>query len=326
MHLNLPQPEIWERVNDEIQSALKVSAPVRVRCFRDMSSALFEIAQGTAQFLSHKKSVGFITGQAPAFEFLLPFFYKEAFNVQKLNHLQASALQTWVNDLKKDTTFVVYCEDHPITGEVFAFCDDLDQMLNDKKIFSIRISHANHYHRAIEIKPFTIRICDYGNELAIALCGDRFRSPPVVAPWQYWDKQDTLQKLALQSSRNKEQRKLIVAFESEASIAGYAWFKNGEGRVYDRALVSFPDVSAEAVRAKILSALGKEKAATEVMTTNLCFHNSVGLYEQWWEPRPSSDALRGLLLIDPALLSAKDFAKVVISAYEEIKSLQSWTA
>jgi hypothetical protein len=333
MKLDLPQPEIWERLNDAIKKSLFFSEDEQIRVFSDLSSAVFEIAQGTAQFLSHKKAMASVKGQTPAFEFLLPYFYKEAYEVQQISHLafqEPEKLKDWVTALKRETCFVIYAEDNPITGEIFPFADELDRLLNERKIYSFRISHAQHFFQALEIKPYTTRICAFAPDLAIAICGDRFRSPALVAPRQQWDAQHTLRQLETCRAQAQQDRDLILTFEKEISAVASAtpWFKTQTSRIWDRSAIVFSEVSAEPLLRTIFAKIGltDEQGWQKMDTTNLCRQGSVRLYQSWWEPLPSDDALSSLVLFSVGLLRTKDFAKLVLSSYEEIKSQQSWTA
>jgi hypothetical protein len=88
----------------------------------------------------------------------------------------------------------------------------------------------------------------------------------------------------------------------------------------------FPDVSAEALAHSLFRKLGLSDAegGQKLATTNMCHWSAIRMFRHWWEPCPSQEELRGLLIFGPELLNTKDFAKLVISSYEEIKAQQSW--
>ena len=117
MKLDLFPLETWETLNSTIKTAWNVPEDVSVRTFSNLPTAVYEVAQGTAQFLSHKRSLAVIKGQSFVFQPLLPYFYKEAYQIQILGHQSLPDVKIWVEALKKDTLFVVFCEDHPVTGE-----------------------------------------------------------------------------------------------------------------------------------------------------------------------------------------------------------------
>ncbi|HEY8270180.1 MAG TPA: hypothetical protein VIG33_04780, partial [Pseudobdellovibrionaceae bacterium] len=144
MKLALIPLEEWERLNDQLKIDFSLPAGNSARIYKGMAHAVFETAQGTAQFFSHKRSLGVVKGQTSYFDSLLPYFYKEVFSVQAMSHLAVVDPEVWVNSLKKDTSFVLFSEDHPVTGELYDY-DHLDELLNEKKIFAFRISHFRHF-------------------------------------------------------------------------------------------------------------------------------------------------------------------------------------
>src|SRR5437868_6339989 len=155
MKLALVPLEEWEKLNDQLKIQFSLPAENSVKIYKGMAHAVFETAQGTAQFLSHKRSLGVVKGQTPYFDSLLPYFYKEVFGVQAISHLALTDPEVWVNSLKKDTIFVLLAEDHPVTGELYNY-DRLDELLNEKKIFSFRISHFRHFYEKVPLRPFFV--------------------------------------------------------------------------------------------------------------------------------------------------------------------------
>ncbi len=330
MKLDLILAEKWEQVNDAVKKKLNLPAPLQVRVFKDLSTGLFELIQGTAQFLTHKKSASFIKGQTPAFEFLLPFFYKEAYQVQQVSYLQLGELKAWVQALNVDTAFVAFAEDHPITGELYSFCDELDGFLNERRIYSIRVSHSRFRSEDLKVRPFSVRVCSWEKSLAVAVCGERFRSPVLVSPRQPWDEVEVLSSLETSLNLKTGDRHQLEQFEQDIKRAvpsAQIWFAEGASRSLDRSVLSFPDVSAELLLEKIWTSFNwSSREGNElVTTTNMCHWQALGLYKTWWEPLPTAELLRGMLILSHQTLAVKDFAKILVSSYEEIKALQNWS-
>lgn len=329
MKLDLPIAEQWENLNDFCRDKLSIQAPQRVRVYKDISSAIFEIAQGTAQFFAHKKSVAFLKGQTPIYEFLLPYFYKESFQVQNMDYHTIHNIKEWVDGLNKDTSFVVFAEDHPVTGEVYTYCDELDRLLNEKKIYSFRISHNRFRYEALEIRPYSVQIRSYTNDLCIAICGERFRSPTLLAHRQNWNVESMQSLVSQQMNFSIQQNSVLVEnFENEIhqKTGAVRLFQPGSHRLFDRAVLAFCDVSAEALAVLLFKKMNIDVTSgwQLVETTNMCRWNSLRMY-QWWSPMPANNVLRGLLIFNSEVLSRKDFANVLISSYEEIKAQQEWS-
>lgn len=321
MKLDLFPLETWETLNSTIKNQWSVASDVSVRVYSDLPAAVYEVAQGTAQFLSHKRSLAFIKGQTFAIQPLLPYFYKEAYQIQILSHQGLADMKTWVENLKKDTLFVLFCEDHPVTGEKYPW-QEMDALLNEKRIFSVRISHNSHFVEEQEILPYSIRICSYSQKMAVAFCGNKFKSPPLIAPAGYWGS-DELKKEVLSLERKKQDdKKLVTQFETNLP-EGFHRFINHEQRVYDRAVIYSKDVNGEAVQQYISTALNLPMnapgAEALIETTSLCRWGGTKGFDDWWEPVPDKNTLRGLLVIDVKLLKNPELTAELKKALDQCR-------
>ncbi|MNL69432.1 hypothetical protein D3C87_1942900 [compost metagenome] len=85
-------------------------------------------------------------------------------------------------------------------------------------------------------------------------------------------------------------------------------------------------MSGDALAKKVFEKLGipAVEGWRQLETPNQCHWNAVRMFKSWWQPEPSIEDLRGMLVIGVPLLETKDFAKHLISSYEELKALQSW--
>jgi hypothetical protein len=327
MLIDVAHPDKWDELNDELRSFLNLSAKVRARAFYGISQAVFEISQSTAHFMSHKKAMGVVKGQTPLFESLLPYYYKETYKVQVASFQDLLNPTEWVQQLEKDTCFVLLSEDHPVTGETYPFVEELDKLLNEKRIFVFRVSHHRHFYEGIELKPYTVRLCSYGAQAAVALLGERFRSPSLSTQGLNWDKEAFIKSLIEARDGRAQNRLEVEKFEKQITAPARAWFSaNNENRIYDRAVAVFNDVNGEALAQKVFEKLGipVQEGWRQMDTPNQCHWNAVRMFKTWWQPEPTTEDLRGMMIISLSLLETKDFAKTLISSYEEIKALQSW--
>src|SRR4051812_11937418 len=100
MRVDLPPFEAWDDLNLAVANELKLGEEITLRCYPGLAAGVFEMAQGTAQFYSHKRSIALIPGQTPYFQMVLPYFYKEGYEVQIKP--ENSSLKEWSDGLKKD--------------------------------------------------------------------------------------------------------------------------------------------------------------------------------------------------------------------------------
>lgn len=321
MKVTLTPNEGWENLNAEVKKTLALPDGVEPRAYLGLSSAIYEITMGTAQFYSHKRSLGFISGRTPHYQGLLPYFYKEGYHIQFKE--EETPEKEWVDSLKKDTNLVISCEDHPVTGELYDV-ENLDLILNEKKIFHLRISHHAHLTRAIENRPYTARICSYNPQVAVAVMGQKFKSPPLMAPGLHWEVSAFMTQLNKVRESAKENADLIKNFESKLPAGFQAYFQH-DRRLFDRSLIFADDMGGEALQQFLATQLNVrlEKPGWEdrIETTHLCRWGGTRNYEVWWTPRPPDNVLRGMVILGLEVISHPEISVVLEKSLRECRIL-----
>lgn len=317
MFIDLSSFAAWDDLNEKVQITLGISE--RVQCFGSSRQALYEITQSLTQFMTHKRAIGMITGLSPAFHEHLPYYMREGVEIQKSSYKSSIPLKEWVEALKKDTNFVVFAADHPVTGEVFEQADELEMLLNNKRIFAIRVFHRPRILEDNQCGAYSVHIHAYKNSCALAVLGNRYRAPHLAAHLQNWDPKNFVH---LQVLTRVADQKTVELFEAQfldnVFIKGTAHSRN-----FDRAILVFPDVNADALFAKLKKHL-PESLHEGLLTTSSCDLGNLKLFKNWWEPAPSEEVLRGLCIFSLDVLNTKDFANTLKTSYEELKSEQSW--
>jgi len=329
MRVDLLPPEKWEDLNGTIHQFLKLSETVSVRTYKGLAHAAYEIAISAAQFFSHKRSIGLVKGNSPAFGGVMPILYKEGYQVQLLKAQDISAPQIWVEALKKDTNFVLFASDHPVTGEISNW-RELDRLVNEKKMQTIRVSHTDWLHdissgavASLEPAANSATILSVTPDLALAICGAKFRAPPLIAPNLYWEPAAVHKDLKAVIEQYQENKAAILAFEKDLPQNWQAFFQH-ESRLFDRAVIYNPTVNSEAIAHELSERLKLSLPApgfsTPVEAGNLCRWGGVGLYDDWWESKPRADILRGLLLIScNQILAQKSLGKTIDQSSEAVR-------
>lgn len=316
--------EAWDSMNEKVQKFLQVSPDHQLRCYPGVSAAAYEVAMGSTQFYSHKRSVGVISGHTHVFQSVLPYLYKEGYQVQFLEPHQNKSKEdalAWVDSLKKDTNFVFLAEDHPITGEYFDW-DQIDERLNEKKIYSVRISHHRHFYQPSQIRPYSVQVRSYGPDVAIAILGNKFKAPPLVTQSLSWKKDAFFEGLQFALRHQKEDKKLILDFEKDLP-KDFQPFFNHDRRSFDRSVFYTTEINGDVLRQFLLSQVKtsqKEPGWEEnVETTCLCRWGGTKSYEDWWAPRPSDDILRGMIMIGVDFLAKTDVRAILELALEQCR-------
>jgi hypothetical protein len=327
MLIDVVRTESWEELNDELKHNLKLESSVRLRSYYGLGQAVYEISQGSAHFMSHKKAIGVVTGQTGVFDCHLPFYYKEAYVIQAIKHFDMTNVRDWVESLKKDTNFVIFSEDHPVTGQRYSFVEELDIELNKKRIGSYRISHANHFYSPIEIRPYSVRICSVNPTAAIALLGERYKAPPLTVQNMDWNILAFKQSMFEETHSKRQNQSAVLNLEKQISTIGHSLLGSNQNRLFDRAVCVFSDVNATALANTIMSKIGwsSTEGWKKLATTNLCYWSTLRLFNQWWLPAPSVNELRGLLVFGVEAVENDQISEIIFESHQELLEQQSWS-
>lgn len=318
MLIPLQAPEIWDKINDRLTGILNYPKENAIRSYPNLYCAVDEVTTQLASFLSHKKAFTWVKGLSPLFEGSLAGFLRDGFQIQnvdwKVHEQFGQQPEAWVEALPKDTLFVLGFEDHAVTGKKVNL-DLFEEALNNKKIFFIRASHFQLPDPTRVLKPLTVWIGPSGfGSMATVVCGSRFRAPEKIMPYHPWK---------IPSFENRqlliENSPAVQSFENQFSE--FSYFKGDTQRRWDRAVLIFPELSADAIRTRLI-----QKGVNEnlVSTPNMCFTESYKMMKSWWTPTPSPELLRGLLVLDASLVAQADFAALFHSVLSTLKSDSQW--
>lgn len=319
MKIDILPDETWEALNSSAKILLNPSEENLLKCYVGAAAAAFEIVLSTAQFYSHKRSIALIPGKTPFFQGVLPYFYKEGYEVQAAP--ENLNVQEWADSLKKDTCLVMIPEDHPITGQIFAI-EELEKILNDKKIFCVMLSHHKHLFNAQNPLPYSVRIQVYGPQSAIAVCGSKFKSPNLLSQYIYWDERAFMDQVKSVISEAKENQALVESFETHLPGGFLPFFKDKNiRRSYDRVVIYSEKLGGESVQQFLASKLGLDIKSpgfeSQVETTHLCRWGGTHANYDWWGNRPKDDILRGLLILNTEILKNNSLLEFLATADQE---------
>lgn len=314
----LPIYDSWENLNETLSEQLNLSPEQgSVRVMKSLGVATWETIQGTAQFYSHKRSAVVITGSSPHVQQVLPFLYKEGFQVQTISWPED--VPSFVQSLAADTSFVLYCEDHPVTGEVFDYLN-LDKALNERKIFSIRLSYQNHFREFEKINNYTVRICGIDAETTLGFVGSRFKANSPVANLEYWDHKSVIESVKKSKLEFIQNEQAILRFESHLPKE-FSCYQFKGPRLFDRTLIYNQLVSGQTVQTHLsnylnmnISELSWEK---NIETTHLCRWGGIATYQGWWQPTPSEEVLRNLVILSVGIIQKENLNELLLRAVSD---------
>lgn len=313
--------ESWEKSNLFVRSYLGLPETTTVRVYNSLASAVYDSVYCLAQFMNHKKKIAVRSGTTWAFDWVLPHLYREAFQISSF---RLGDEDQNINQLDRETSLVMFSEDHPITGEFYAW-QEMDQKLNEKKIFSVRVSHFLHRFTEHSLGPYSVRICRVSPHLTVVLAGERFRSPPAFASGEMWSA-NYIEREFRRFSQGVEQKEDVVRIENDLP-SNFETIIKSENRVYDRIAISNPMIAGDALRDELLSLLkipNSDPRSQWIQTSHLCSWEGPQSRYTWWEPRPSNDLLRGLLVLSPELIKNRDFHQDLLTISSKCRIDLTW--
>ena len=302
MNINTSGVEGWHRYSDLLAESTGYKAGFALP-FLGVAAAVNELSLSMAQLYSHKTSIA--VSKSPNFERLVVQFSRNGYRVQEFEPTQLQDPQDWIAQLNKDTLFVLFERDEAFTGELYAM-EAATQALEGKKIFTIAVSHNQHFFRAFpRCSDHQVEVCSAGPGRAVALLGARVNIPSVFAlslPWKEWDISDFLKVQTVKSEKRQE----IEQFE-KIHIKGFTPLFKSEmkSRIYDRAAIHCEDVDGYSLISELSTLMNiklqEPGYETRLEATSLCRWSGEKNFS-WLVRHLGERSAQGLILISADLL------------------------
>lgn len=308
----------WDLQNKNLADFLSTRFSTEIsslRVYPGLMQAVFETVFGLGLFYSHKKNAAMLRSNTYAFQGVLPYLYKEGFQIQISNLDSGFNAKDFVEGLKKETSFVIYSEDHPVTGECVDH-SELDLLLNERKIFSIRVSHHSWKRGLSQLHPYHVRICSIDPEFSFVQFGEKLKSPTMSTQFLDWRNSKIKQALESELNNFSEDQRVIFDFESHLP---HDWkkFIEGQSRIFDRAVIYNETLNAEAVLTQIVKnylpnyQVPLPGYSSQLDCVNFARWKIFGNLDEWWKPLPRQNQIRGMLIVSLELLKKIDLPQAL---------------
>jgi hypothetical protein len=293
----IPSDESYFRLVDQLKDKMGFPSDLQVRVYSDWSQAVFETVLGVAHFMSHKKSMGILKGRTFAWNPILSFLYREAFQVQPIpqgGEHSPESLRQWLETAKKDTLFVLHQTDHPISGEIYS-SEFLDNALNERKIFSVRISHQPSSLDQLQVGPYSAHIQIVSERLSLVILGSKCKfpmlfsshqSPAVLSP-------QILETEFQKYKSNEIGSDKVSSFETQLGPNFFAPFSKISQRRSGSMVFGCQGINGDFLAHELKKAIPD----LEVKTLSRCFWKAPLSYKDWWDAAPSDEVLNQLIVI-----------------------------
>ena len=306
MRIDLPVVGEWNKVSEKFREKLPFQDPlVLVQAYMGYQHALHESTLGVARLFSHKKTIAIVENAEPALQEIAVGFSEEGYTVKTLKAADLANGAEWLAPIQNELLLVLFSQDDPITGRRYDG-SPIDQLLKDKRIFRVSVSHTVHEFEPIK-RPelFEIRILSLTPGFSLLVAGERYRVPPVIAPrlpWAHVDLTEPLSKVG--SIRDSEKHKqAVLNFESALPQGFTPFFAQGDLRIFDRAVIVNEGMDGSAVIEHLGPIANYPAAALD--TSSPCRWNNTK-YIDWLISRGEKpETVRGLVVIAAEALTEK---------------------
>jgi len=309
---------INQQLSDKVSQ--KFAQPIKARYFETSQLALYDVAQGLVQFLSHKPKVSVIRKGTSLFEGILGQFYR--MQTPLIFKSESDSIETFVNQLDHEVNCTLWSSENEITGEIFLNQkqrQNYHQLLSSRRIFSIEIkSYINSEDlQILKENPYAVIIATgsiFNSDDCLVLHTDKLKTPFLVAQFQ--------KNLSLVF--DELDRKMTKFFFDQdhffAQNAELGYLKNQTSDVLslkDRVVYSFDKINA-AYLVEQLSLSDNQAFAPSLLPVWL-----IESFQSWWAEAQSEKFIRGLLV----LKLSPDTQKLLIDIKNEndkLTKVSSW--
>lgn len=319
MQIDFRIPREWTSANELVAAQMPAGSNAEPYVFQSIQVAIVEAVYGLSQQFSQRKKVFYIKNCDSNFDAATMVLSKMGYIVTGLDATVLDDPSGFASIIERDALLVLYAADDPILGRRYSV-EKLEEALREKTLAQVRVSHNAHFFA--QLKPETprtgVHIYSVKPNAAIALCGERVRFGVLSANQT---KPSTQLDLGWMKSPLAEAREKILKFETAHIADSKPVFASSTSRVYDRAVVSWPDVDGHAVIARLAQklniALSEPGVETRIETTSLSRWGGVRTFDFLKTQNLEASTLRGLVMISADLLDSS-LEKALVETRKEL--------
>ena len=309
---------INQKLSDKISQ--KFGQSVKVRYFESSQLALYDIAQGLIQFLSHKPKVSVIRKGTSLFEGLLGQFYRMQTPLIFKN--ESDSIENFVSQLDHEVNYTLWSSENEITGEIFINQKErlsYHQLLSSRRIYSIEIkSYVDAEDlKIIKENPYAVIVVTgsiFNSEDCIVLHSDKLKTPFLVAQFQK-DLSTILNEIEQKMTKFFFEQVIPVTNSSE-----FQYFKDRPSevlRLADRFVCCFDKCNASYFVEHFGFSEEQAFAPSQLPVW------TIESLQNWWGGAQNQNLIRGLLVLKTNLELDKILTKIK-NENDKLTKLSSW--
>lgn len=234
--VNYARRETWATLNRQTELELQLDTPkTSAKLYRGLHAGLVEIAFGLARQFPFKKQILYFKGLDPFIDFAALAFLKEGLKVTALGETELTQVEALKEKLGKETLMVLWSEDDPFLGLLHPL-KSLASLLDEAKIFSVRVSHSAFRFRTApsRLLKHQIELQQLQADVCVALLGERARFSDWLAEGFQWSEGE-FEAIRRHLVSLSSQQVQVSQFERNLPAGFTAPFREAD-RIFDRAL------------------------------------------------------------------------------------------
>lgn len=293
------------------------------RLYETLSLALYDVTSSLLQFLSHRPKVAVVRQGTSAFEAQIAIFLRQQTPLQFKQ--QNQSIHQFIQDIDKETNFVLWSAENEITGEVIysdEMCLEIHKLLSEKKIFSIQVVQANRNLNKNEFLKnnfcVLLETADLFSELrAQIFFTDKLKAPSLIGPFQ---NMKNIEKIVdpVGTVSSEFQLTLLSEFFYQKQFSPAVRFLN------DRKVFIFKNCSGEFIKQSLIqqNAIQPE----HIFTPSALPTWTLETFKNWWPEAEKPTLLLSLVVVSSQAFQAnRDLEKVILDVYQKNQNESSWT-
>jgi hypothetical protein len=316
-------PETYYNSVELLRSERKIPHDAHLQLYQGGFHALYEVVKALGDLFLHRRTVIVMKGRDPLSQPLCVRLVKEGFKIKFFLESEKELIPQFIKENEKTLLSVLLTLDDPATGELYED-SSIEEALKDSKVFKIKISHAYARSRpwGLNLDPFEIQVDCLAPFLASATLGARAKIPLLLSEYLDWSKELMENRLRQIPKNLVEDRRQVENFESRQGHS-YDKFISTEARLFDRAVIHFPNLDSSVLRDLYQRSHRSEKTSHELLSLSLSGVSDSRSF-QWLQDRGiSPELLQGVLVI-PLQLLGEPFEIWLEQAVAQVEKMQNY--
>ncbi len=290
-----------------------------LRAYQNASFAIYDIAMGLQQYLSHKNHLGLVKNGSSLIEGLTPFWLRQGLPLQL--KLESQSWFEFIETLNSETNFVVWSSENEITGEVIVSekeCLEIHERLSKKRIFSIQVTEQLITSLTLpNYAVIILRKSILNDDACLVVMSEKMKALSVIGSYQSLDFARLFSQAAAQLNSTTDLKQLEKNLEQKSLY--YVHYAMVPARLSDRVVFNFKDISGAALKEDL--GLNDRLA----FAPSQCPFWILQSWKNWWKEAESEALIRGLCIV--SLEAFKNDAQLpdrIKASVDKIRRLSQW--